>query len=451
MEDSLQTPRTEQYIGERSVLAKKERAVGLSNQYQRVTTLEQAVSMIDPSADLSKVGNTNLRSGSEAVLRTNVRNGPVNFIRTSFQEARNKAKVLSKKYITNNKTGAVSLLRQLDQDEKNGVAAVMQGASKHQVELSDANLVELGLNDKQIAAVKAIRDMPDVRYAEAMKAAGEQGYEGFQYRKGYLPSMFSGAYIKFVGELNKDGKFVTKGIAQSDTKAGLKAALEAYAKQGWTETIDGNYRGLKESTGVNRMYNGFAAVVAIEKLVQKQKQLKQEIAKVIVGQDEVINQIVLSVFSGGHALLVGVPGLAKTLMVNTISQALGLHFKRIQFTPDLMPSDILGSEILDESRSFKFIKGPIFSNIILADEINRTPPKTQAALLEAMQEKSVTVAGHHYKLDLPFFVLATQNPIEQEGTYPLPEAQLDRFMFAIKLDYPSFLQKKKLTMFRKMM
>ncbi|CCG53983.1 ATPase, MoxR family [Flavobacterium indicum GPTSA100-9 = DSM 17447] len=179
-------------------------------------------------------------------------------------------------------------------------------------------------------------------------------------------------------------------------------------------------------------------VAAIEKLVQKQKELKQEIAKIIVGQDEVINQIVLSVFSGGHALLVGVPGLAKTLMVNTISQALGLNFKRIQFTPDLMPSDILGSEILDETRNFKFIKGPIFSNIILADEINRTPPKTQAALLEAMQEKSVTVAGHHYKLDLPFFVLATQNPIEQEGTYPLPEAQLDRFMFAIKLDYPSF-------------
>jgi len=179
-------------------------------------------------------------------------------------------------------------------------------------------------------------------------------------------------------------------------------------------------------------------VAAIEKLVQKQKQLKQEIAKVIVGQDEVVNQIVLSVFSGGHALLVGVPGLAKTLMVNTISQALGLNFKRIQFTPDLMPSDILGSEILDETRNFKFIKGPIFSNIILADEINRTPPKTQAALLEAMQEKSVTVAGQSFKLDLPFFVLATQNPIEQEGTYPLPEAQLDRFMFAINLDYPSF-------------
>lgn len=181
-------------------------------------------------------------------------------------------------------------------------------------------------------------------------------------------------------------------------------------------------------------------VAAIEKLVQKQKELKAEIAKIIVGQDEVVNQIVLSIFSGGHALLVGVPGLAKTLMVNTISRALGLDFKRIQFTPDLMPSDILGSEILDESRNFKFIKGPIFSNIILADEINRTPPKTQAALLEAMQEKAVTVAGHHFKLDLPFFVLATQNPIEQEGTYPLPEAQLDRFMFAIKLNYPSFAE-----------
>lgn len=179
-------------------------------------------------------------------------------------------------------------------------------------------------------------------------------------------------------------------------------------------------------------------VAAIQHLVERQQQLKQEIAKVIVGQDEVINQIVLSVFSGGHALLIGVPGLAKTLMVNTIAQSLGLHFKRIQFTPDLMPSDILGSEILDENRQFKFIKGPIFSNIILADEINRTPPKTQAALLEAMQERVVTVAGHSYKLDLPYFVLATQNPIEQEGTYPLPEAQLDRFMFAIKLDYPTF-------------
>ena len=181
-------------------------------------------------------------------------------------------------------------------------------------------------------------------------------------------------------------------------------------------------------------------VTAIQNLVQKQKELKQEIAKIIVGQDEVVNQIVLSIFSGGHALLVGVPGLAKTLMVNTIAQALGLDFKRIQFTPDLMPSDILGSEILDENRNFKFLKGPIFSNIILADEINRTPPKTQAALLEAMQEKSVTIAGEQHKLNLPFFVLATQNPIEQEGTYPLPEAQLDRFMFAIKLDYPSFAE-----------
>ncbi|MES2411283.1 MAG: MoxR family ATPase [Bacteroidota bacterium] len=179
-------------------------------------------------------------------------------------------------------------------------------------------------------------------------------------------------------------------------------------------------------------------VTAVKNLVQKRIELKKEIAKIIVGQDEVIDQILLSIFSGGHALLVGVPGLAKTLMVNTISQALGLDFKRIQFTPDLMPSDILGSEILDESRSFKFIKGPIFANIILADEINRTPPKTQAALLEAMQERSVTIAGQNYKLDLPYFVLATQNPIEQEGTYPLPEAQLDRFMFAIKLDYPSF-------------
>ena len=179
-------------------------------------------------------------------------------------------------------------------------------------------------------------------------------------------------------------------------------------------------------------------VAAIEQLVKKQQELKSEIAKIIIGQNEVVDEIVLSIFSGGHALLVGVPGLAKTLMVNTISKALGLNFKRIQFTPDLMPSDILGSEVLDESRNFKFIKGPVFANIILADEINRTPPKTQAALLEAMQEKSVTVAGVRYQLDLPFFVLATQNPIEQEGTYPLPEAQLDRFMFAVKLDYPTF-------------
>lgn len=179
-------------------------------------------------------------------------------------------------------------------------------------------------------------------------------------------------------------------------------------------------------------------VTAVKNLVSKYNSLKQEVAKVIVGQDDVVNQILISIFSGGHALLIGVPGLAKTLMVNTISQALGLDFKRIQFTPDLMPSDILGSEILDENRQFKFIKGPIFSNIILADEINRTPPKTQAALLEAMQERAVTVSGHHYKLNLPYFVLATQNPIEQEGTYPLPEAQLDRFMFAINLEYPTF-------------
>ncbi|OMQ09429.1 MoxR family ATPase [[Flexibacter] sp. ATCC 35103] len=179
-------------------------------------------------------------------------------------------------------------------------------------------------------------------------------------------------------------------------------------------------------------------VAAIHKLVQKRNELKTEIAKIIVGQDAVVDQILLCIFSGGHALLIGVPGLAKTLMINTLSQALGLDFKRIQFTPDLMPSDILGSEILDENRHFKFIKGPIFSNIVLADEINRTPPKTQAALLEAMQERSVTIAGQNYKLDLPYFVLATQNPIEQEGTYPLPEAQLDRFMFAIKLEYPTF-------------
>jgi len=181
-------------------------------------------------------------------------------------------------------------------------------------------------------------------------------------------------------------------------------------------------------------------VAAIQSLVQKRIELKKEISKIIIGQDVVVDQVLLSIFSGGHSLLVGVPGLAKTLMVNIISQALGLAFKRIQFTPDLMPSDILGSEILDENRQFKFIKGPIFSNIILADEINRTPPKTQAALLEAMQERSVTISGQNYKLDLPYFVLATQNPIEQEGTYPLPEAQLDRFMFAIKLDYPSFAE-----------
>jgi len=179
-------------------------------------------------------------------------------------------------------------------------------------------------------------------------------------------------------------------------------------------------------------------VAAVQQLVVKYQALKDEIAKIIVGQDQVVDQVLLAIFSGGHALLIGVPGLAKTLLVNTVAQALGLDFKRIQFTPDLMPSDILGSEILDQNRNFTFIKGPIFGNIILADEINRTPPKTQAALLEAMQERAVTVAGKHYALDLPYFVLATQNPIEQEGTYPLPEAQLDRFMFAINLEYPSF-------------
>lgn len=173
-------------------------------------------------------------------------------------------------------------------------------------------------------------------------------------------------------------------------------------------------------------------------LVNKYEALKKEIGKVIVGQNEVIHDTILSIFCQGHVLLVGVPGLAKTLLINTIGQALGLSFNRIQFTPDLMPSDIVGTEILDESRQFKFVKGPVFANIILADEINRTPPKTQAALLEAMQEKNVTVSGKTYKLSEPFFVLATQNPIEQEGTYPLPEAQLDRFMFNLMLDYPSY-------------
>ena len=181
-------------------------------------------------------------------------------------------------------------------------------------------------------------------------------------------------------------------------------------------------------------------VKAVNELVAKFDLLKAEIGKVIIGQKEAVDFTLLSIFCGGHSLLIGVPGLAKTLLVNTVSDVLGLHFNRIQFTPDLMPSDILGSEILDENKKFKFIKGPIFSNIILADEINRTPPKTQAALLEAMQERSVTVSGNHYKLDLPFFVLATQNPIEQEGTYPLPEAQLDRFMFSINLAYPTFAE-----------
>lgn len=176
----------------------------------------------------------------------------------------------------------------------------------------------------------------------------------------------------------------------------------------------------------------------LDKLVEQYHALRTEIGKVIVGQDSAVNSLLVSIFTGGHCLLVGVPGLAKTLMVNTLAKTLGLEFSRIQFTPDLMPSDIIGSEILDESRHFRFVKGPVFANIVLADEINRTPPKTQAALLEAMQEKSVTVSGNTYRLQAPFFVLATQNPIEQEGTYPLPEAQLDRFMFNIRLDYPSF-------------
>lgn len=177
---------------------------------------------------------------------------------------------------------------------------------------------------------------------------------------------------------------------------------------------------------------------ALDAFTEKYNLLRSEIAKVIVGQDEVVKNLLIAIFSKGHGLLVGVPGLAKTLMVNTLSRVLGLSYSRIQFTPDLMPSDIIGTEILDENRHFKFIKGPVFANIILADEINRTPPKTQSALLEAMQEKAVTVAGVSHKLGEPFFVLATQNPIEQEGTYPLPEAQLDRFMFNIWLDYPSF-------------
>lgn len=184
------------------------------------------------------------------------------------------------------------------------------------------------------------------------------------------------------------------------------------------------------------MYN--SDVEGLDAFVSKFNSLKNEIGKVIIGQDAVINEVLITIFSKGHCLLIGVPGLAKTLLVNTIADVLGLDFNRIQFTPDLMPSDIIGAEILDENKKFKFIKGPLFANIILADEINRTPPKTQAALLEAMQEKSVTTAGQRFELAKPFFVLATQNPIEQEGTYPLPEAQLDRFMFNVWVDYPSY-------------
>jgi MoxR-like ATPase len=181
-------------------------------------------------------------------------------------------------------------------------------------------------------------------------------------------------------------------------------------------------------------------VASVDALSQSYKDLSAEIGKVIVGQDDVVKAVIISLFSNGHSLLVGVPGLAKTLLVSTIAEVLDLDFKRIQFTPDLMPSDITGSEILDEDRHFRFVKGPVFANIVLADEINRTPPKTQAALLEAMQERSVTVSGTRHVLPAPFFVLATQNPIEQEGTYPLPEAQLDRFMFNIPLTYPTYAQ-----------
>ncbi len=181
-------------------------------------------------------------------------------------------------------------------------------------------------------------------------------------------------------------------------------------------------------------------VAATQALTQKFAQIRQAVGQVIVGQEDVVDKLLTSILCNGHSLLVGVPGLAKTLLVKTVADALDLSFKRIQFTPDLMPSDITGAEILNEQRQFQFLKGPVFANIVLADEINRTPPKTQAALLEAMQERSVTTAGQNYPLPSPFFVLATQNPIEQEGTYPLPEAQLDRFMFMITLDYPSFAE-----------
>lgn len=193
-------------------------------------------------------------------------------------------------------------------------------------------------------------------------------------------------------------------------------------------------------------------VEAVDAFGAKYKELCKEIGKVIVGQQKILEDVLISIFGRGHCLLIGVPGLAKTLLVNTISQTLGLSYNRIQFTPDLMPSDILGTDILDETRNFRFIKGPLFANIILADEINRTPPKTQSALLEAMQERAVTVGGKRYEIGNPFFVLATQNPIEQEGTYPLPEAQLDRFMFNIWVDYPSYneeLQIVKATTFDK--
>lgn len=193
-----------------------------------------------------------------------------------------------------------------------------------------------------------------------------------------------------------------------------------------------------QSFNNNRNMSEHKEVEEAKEFVESFEKLKKEISKIIVGQEEVVRLLITSIFCQGHSLLVGVPGLAKTLLIHTLSKSLNLDFNRIQFTPDLMPSDILGAETLDQNKNFKFVKGPVFSNIILADEINRTPPKTQSALLEAMQEYSVTVGGQHYELSKPFFVLATQNPIEQEGTYPLPEAQLDRFMFMIKLDYPDY-------------
>ncbi|MFI5196274.1 MAG: AAA family ATPase [Chitinophagales bacterium] len=188
------------------------------------------------------------------------------------------------------------------------------------------------------------------------------------------------------------------------------------------------------------MHSYTSDIEAADALREQTTSIRKAIAKVIVGQEDVVEKLIISILCNGHSLLVGVPGLAKTLLVKTVADVLDLSFKRIQFTPDLMPGDIIGAEILNEQRQFQFIKGPIFANIILADEINRTPPKTQAALLEAMQERNVTTGGVLYKLPSPFFVLATQNPIEQEGTYPLPEAQLDRFMFQITLDYPSFAE-----------
>jgi MoxR-like ATPase len=188
------------------------------------------------------------------------------------------------------------------------------------------------------------------------------------------------------------------------------------------------------------MHNYATDIEAADALKVKAAAMRKAISQMIVGQNDVVEKLIISILCNGHSLLVGVPGLAKTLLVKTIADVLDLSFKRIQFTPDLMPSDIVGAEILSEQRQFQFVKGPIFANIILADEINRTPPKTQAALLEAMQERNVTAAGTLYKLPAPFFVLATQNPIEQEGTYPLPEAQLDRFMFQVTLDYPTFAE-----------